>query len=245
MEEEREKEVEEEIISKREETVSTEEYLKLKKSNNKKKVTIVVLIYALVALMVLGVTLYLTAKPNSPSNDNGNKETNQEEKYDNTFVYDENGSYGIAYAKGYATVEEEYYCENASECNETNADEIKEVVYFHVTNTESEDLKKAINEWNSEKSVDGLVFKLGNLEDNAISICTYADDFFNGSDEYKNSPEHYANIVSVSREDSNKITSSNESNPITLKLEKLKYSLSTTSDFSTCGTLITKVEVIK
>ena len=214
---------------------------------------IAVLIVIIIALIGAVVYFAFIKKDDKPVDNNGgnnqanNGQTNNnEKKYNNTFVYDENGSYGIAYAKGYAEVKREYYCETVSvaECNESNAEEINDVVYFHVTSTESEDLKKEINEWYGEQERDSQTFTIGCIKDNAISFGALADDFYEKVNDNINSTENYFKNIKLSVGDTNKIISSDENNPITLKFEKLKYTHGSL-DFVTCMGRMTSVEIVE
>ena len=172
----------------------------------------------------------------------------KENKYNNTFVYDANGSYGIAYAKGYAKVIKEYYCETVpvAECNATNASSIDDVLYFYVVSTESEDLEKEINDSFGEQHKDNKSFQLGCVKDGIISYKAIADDFYNSANtgiDDKNIVDNYWKNISISKEDSHKIISSSEDNYITLKLEKSKYTHGS-SDGVTCASRMTGINVV-
>ena len=223
-------------------------------NNNNKNGIIVLLVVIIIALIGAVVYFAFIKKDDKPvDNNGGNNQANNEQtkdnekKYNNTFVYDTNGSYGVAYATGYAKVQKEYYCEAVAvdECNESNADEINDVVYFYVTNTDSEDFKKEIDEWFGGQSKDTQSIQLGCLKDNIIEFVSFADDYYHGDDEQKSSPEYYAKLISVSNEDSSKILSSSESNQITLKMEKLKYSAGFATDGYTCLSKMTSIEIAK
>ena len=218
-----------------------EENLEKNNNSNSKNIIIAVLIVIIIAL--IGAIIYFAFIKKDDKPVNNNEESNQQEsesnekKYNNTFVYDKNGSYGIAYAKGYAEVKREYYCEGkVTECNESNADERNDVVYFYITDTESEDLKKEID--------DKQEISIGCVKENIISFGALADDFYEKVNDNINSTENYFKDIKLSLEDSNKIISSNENNQITLKFEKLKYTHGSL-DFATCTSRMTGVEVVE
>ena len=230
--------------------VNTNTNKQVQPNNNK----ILIILMALIIVVLAGYIVYVKfiqkgdnpePKPNNTEENGINNQTNNNEKYKNTFKYSNDGSYGIAYAKGYAEVKREYYCETVSvaECNESNAEEINDVVYFHITSTESEDLKKEVSEWYGEQGKDNQTFTIGCVKDNVISFGTLADDFYEKVNDNINSTENYFKNIKLSAGESNKILSSSANNPITLKFEKLKYTHGSL-DFVTCISRMTNVEVV-
>lgn len=235
--------MEENVLEKKENEVASNN------NNSNKNGIIAILVVIIIAL--IGVVIYfafIKKDEPKPNNNGSNNQTNNDKKYENTFKYSSNGSYGVAYAKGYAKVKREYYCESVpvDECNETNALETNDAVYFYVTSTESKDLKKEVNEWFSEQSKDAQSIQLGCLKNDTIEFVAFADNFYRGTnDEHKNLPEYYAKVITLSKADSNKIISSSESNQITLKMEKLKYSNGFATDGYTCLSRMTNIEIVE
>lgn len=230
--------------------VNTNNNQQVQPNNNK----MLIILMALIIVCLAGYIVYAKfiqkgdnpePKPTNTEENGINNQTNNNEKYENTFKYSNDGSYGIAYAKGYAEVKREYYCETVSvaDCNESNADEINDVVYFHIMSTESEDLKKNLNGSYRGQSADSDSFEIGCAKNNIISFGALADDFYEKVNDNINSTENYFKNIELSMEDSNKILSSSETNPITLKFEKLKYTHGSL-DFVTCMSRMTNVEVV-
>ena len=198
-----------------------------KKLEKRKNIEIVALGVIIVALLGLCIYLLLIKKDDKPiDNNSGNNQANSNEKeYNNTFVYENSGSYGIAYVKGYVKIVKEPYCGEALECTEKNTTSIENKVLFYVVNTESDALKKEIDSWYGKGYTGEKSIQLGCLDNDIISYYNAADDFYNSANtgvDDKNNSDNYNKKFSLDKDVSRKIINSNQNKMITLKLEKLK-----------------------
>lgn len=191
----------------------------------KKNILIGVLIFIIILLVVS--LVYVVVFKNDKASFNGEVEK-ETVKYENTFKYDENNhlGVGVAYVKGYAKVERKDSC-IFEECTEENSGkEFYDIVEFHITNTESADFKKAINDMNNGEL--GSSIQLGCVIDNVVELYSLADKYYNSSNtgiDDRNLYDNYWGSFSLNEIDTQKLVSSNESNQITLKLEKYPYTM--------------------
>ena len=251
--------MEEEKIVKKEEKISKEEYLKLKRSNSKKTAVIIVLVFTMVLMMLLLVIYFCNGnKDDKPVDNGGNKEqevnkpvdngnngqennnntiVNDEPKYENSLTTDESGTYGTIYVEGYAKVTQEADC-GSDICQ---GDEPKhDVVSFYVTSPKI----AGTDDWfvTDQNGENGYI-QLGCLENGVVSFTAFADEFYEKRNDNINSTENYYRTIALSKDDSDKIISSSETNLITLKIENKKWTHG--GDGYTCSSRITGAEVIK
>lgn len=199
-----------------------------KKIAKRQNLEIIVLSIIIVALLGICIYLLFIKKDDKQAGNNqvnNGQASNIDKKYNNTFVYDNSGSYGIAYVKGYAKVVKEPYCDEAPECNEENATSFENTVSFYVVSTDSEALKKEIDSWYGEGYTGQKFIQLGCLKNDMISYYNAADAFYNSANtgiDDKNNVDNYSKTFSLDKDVSTKIINSSQSKMITLKLEKLK-----------------------
>lgn len=226
--------------------ISEEDYLKLKRSNSKKTTIIVVLVFTMILMVVLIALYYFNGKEKE-----GEKTgvptptpTSANVKYENKISNGEYETYGIVYVKGYAKVEE--YEEKFEGVREDETIKKYNLVAFYVTDSFGTDLEKEIPDWFRSNRDDVKYIDLGCLNDNIITLERVADDWYDPSitgTDNKDNFDNYWKKVSLSKSDSEKILSSTKDKPITVKLEKLKFSLGGGSG-SVCTSTVSGVEVI-
>ena len=256
---------EEKVVEQENVNINNEEYLKLKRKNNKNKVIIIILAFVIILLLALVLLYYLNNKdknePENKGNESGqvvdNKDNNEktdnnvenDKSYVNTFKYNNGEAYGIAYVTGYVKIEKIANC-GVDECppNEPKDD----VVVFYIKNTESEDLKKYIDDdypegYNGLKSI-----QLGCLKNDTITYYNAADDFYDPTyKDYKDSsyvnnkdyPYNYIKIFTLNKDITSKLLKSNANELITLKLEK--YKLTHGGEAMSCYSDYANVEVVE
>ena len=197
-------------------------------------IVIIVILSVLCVLFATGTISFNSNKANENeinenANDNNNtenkNETNQNITIDDDFgkndTFSASSESGIVEIIGY------------SETKELDGGEVypgeKEIyVYFHIKEIKSNEFKKYI------ESLKGNLFAL----DNAIGLGCVKDNQIKYSN---NSDEIGFKQYELSQEDSEKILNSTESNPITLKLERLQLSYGGGAPL--CYSHITKIEV--
>ena len=234
---------EENIIKKENEVLNT--------SNNSNNKNGIIAILVVIIIALIGVVIYFAfiKKDDKPvDNNGGNNQTNNgqtnnnEKKYSNTFVYDETGSYGIAYVTGYAKVERVPYCGAiGAECTEQNASSINDEVEFFVTKNDSEYLQKEIDSWYGDGYTGDKTISLGCKKNDVISYINAADEFQDSTKEIT----YGSNFKSFTLDsnNTNKIINSNKNNLIVLKLTKLK--LSNGGEAPSCYSHFAYVEVVE
>ncbi len=198
--------------------------------NNKKNVIIIILVALLVgAICFICYDKFL-------KNDSSRKE-NTKDNTDviNTFKYNDDGASGIATVKGYITVEKTDYCVDG-EC-ESSENSIYDVTHFHILETESTSFRNYINSFYSNDYTGEKTFSLGCVKNNVISYYNTYDEIQNDSED-NNDFKYFV----LSNDVSQKILNSSIDNPITLKLEKKKFSSG--SGAPECYSHITNIEIV-
>ena len=127
-------------------------------------------------------------------------------------------------------------------CTEKEAVSVNDIVYFHITENNSDDVKKALKEWyHDEKTI-----VLGCIKDGAISYTTAADEF--GPEKYEGKEEdahkYYTKTQLLDKDISKKITASNTKKIISLKITKLKLSHYVSMD-NHCYSPLSNIEVVE
>ncbi len=223
---------EENLVKKENEITSTNN------SNNKNGI---VPVLVLIIIALLGVVVYFVfiKKDDKPKDNNGgnNQVNDNTENYENKIMQGEYDQYGTIYLKGYADVKT--YTEDYE--GSSDADKY-DLVSFHITDMLGVKSEEEISGWISHDENEKTYIRLGCVENDIISFNSVADDWYDAS--LEGTDGNYWKTVSLSKEDSQKIISSNANNPIVLKLEKLKFSYGG-REGNFCTTSITGVEVIK
>lgn len=198
-------------------------------SNNKNGI---IAILVIVIIVLIGAVIYFAIiKKEESTIDNNN------ENYENTIMQGEYSQYGTIYLKGYTDVKT--YTENYEGSSKVDK---YDVISFHITDMLGAKSEEEISGWISHDENDKTYVRLGCVENGIVTFNSTADDWYDAS--LEGTDGNYWKTVSLSKEKSEKIISSNVNNPIVLKLEKLKNNYGGTEG-NFCTTSITGVEVIK
>ena len=210
----------------------------------KDKKSIIIVIIVILILGVIGYIYYDEFINNKSANNGGSVEPINEEDT-NTFIYSNNGSYGIALVKGYAEVKKASYCGDGIICTPESTISVNVEVNFYVISSNNQDLQKEIDSWYGEGYTGDKVIRLGCLKEKEIIYYNAADTFYDPYNTGIDNRENYDNYFkqfALDISSTEKILSSTKSKPITLKIEKLK--LTTFGEAPACYSHMTYVSVI-
>lgn len=210
-----------------------------KKNNSLVIILMGVIIVILAVLCILFATDTISFNINKSNSNEGNNQVKEEENSNNNAIdnsdekidtFGINDTFSISTESGQVDVlgYVEIIKREPSEFDSTNSEKIN-YVYFHITDTKSNDFLKYIDNMKGNSFVSDKSIGLGCRIDNLIKY--YNSSNQNGFKEYN-----------LSLEDSNKIFNSNVNNPIKLRLNRLE--LSGGKDAPSCYSHITKIEVI-
>ncbi len=151
-----------------------------------------------------------------------------------TFIYNENEASGYVTVKGYVTVDRQDYCEG--EC-ETDENSLFDVVNFHIVETTSADFRNYVNSFYSDDYTGDKTFSLGCVKGETIEYYNTYDELLNDND----NTNDFKKFI-VNKNYTQKILSSSQNNPITLRLGKEKFSSG--SGAPECYSHITNIDIL-
>ena len=189
------------------------------------KNNIIIVIVALTCLIIIGMVGYklFIEKPKENVETNNSSEAKTNDKIINTFSKSTDS--GIAVVKGYAYIEKMQH-----ECyDDCDTAPYEDYVFFHVSETKSEDFKAYINGLNGNSFARENAIGLGCVKNNQLTYVNNSD-----AKEWQS--------LTLTTVDTNKILSSTASSSITLKLEKL--ALTNGGPAVDCYSHITNVTVL-